>query len=330
MTQSEIHTLFERFAGMRVLVAGDVMLDSYVWGRVDRISPEAPVPVVHVKKLEKRLGGAANVALNLKALKAEAVLLSLCGDDRSGIQLRELLQNEGLRVDGLVQSRRPTTVKTRILGNQAHLLRVDEEDDSPSSVEEEKMLMARFDALVAHEQFDALVFEDYDKGMLSENSIAHMVSVCKEKGIPVAVDPKKRNFRYYRQVDLFKPNLKEIREGLKLEVNPKSIDSLKEAHHQLQALLGHSRSLITLSESGIFAADTKSHLHFNAHHRTITDVSGAGDTVIAVATLCLAAGCPLETIAAWSNLAGGLACEFVGVMPVERERLLQEVLKLHS
>ncbi len=330
MTSSEIHSLFERFAGMRILVAGDVMLDSYVWGKVDRISPEAPVPVVHVKKLEKRLGGAANVALNLKALEAETVLLSLYGDDRSGIQLHELLQNEGLRVDGLVQSKRPTTVKTRILGNQSHLLRVDEEDDSPTTPEEEKMLMARFDALVAQERFDALVFEDYDKGMLSEASIAHMVSVCKAKGIPVAVDPKKRNFRFYRQVDLFKPNLKEIREGLKLEVDPRSIDSLREAHRQLQALLGHSVSLITLSEAGIFAANTNSHLHFNAHHRTITDVSGAGDTVIAVATLCLAAGCDLETIAAWSNLAGGLACEYVGVMPVQRERLLQEVLKLHS
>lgn len=330
MTSSEIHSLFERFAGMRILVAGDVMLDSYVWGKVDRISPEAPVPVVHVKKLEKRLGGAANVALNLKALRAETVLLSLYGDDRSGIQLHELLQNEGLRVDGLVQSKRPTTVKTRILGNQSHLLRVDEEDDSPTSPEEEKMLISRFDALVAQERFDAVVFEDYDKGMLSEASIAHMVSVCKAKGIPVAVDPKKRNFKYYRQVDLFKPNLKEIREGLKLEVDPKSIDSLCEAHRQLQALLGHSLSLITLSEAGIFAANPNSHLHFNAHHRTITDVSGAGDTVIAVATLCLAAGCDMETIAAWSNLAGGLACEYVGVMPVQRERLLQEVLKLHS
>ena len=322
------NSIFERFNGMRVLVAGDVMLDSYVWGKVDRISPEAPVPVVHVKKLEKRLGGAANVALNLKALGAEAVLLSIYGDDRSGIQLIELLQNEKLRIEGMVQCGRPTTVKTRILGNQSHLLRVDEEDDSPASFDEEMRIIERFDTLIGEYSFDALVFEDYDKGMLSKRVIEHIVDVCLEKKIPVAVDPKKRNFMEYRKVTLFKPNLKEIREGLKIEVDPKSEVSLREAHQKLQNALQHEMSLITLSESGIFAANANYNLHLNAHHRNITDVSGAGDTVIAVATLCMAAGCNMETIAAWSNLAGGLACEYVGVMPVERERLVNEVIKL--
>lgn len=323
------HNLFERFQGMRILVVGDVMLDSYVWGKVDRISPEAPVPVVHVKKLEKRLGGAANVALNLKALGAEAVLLSIHGDDRSGIQLIELLQNEELRIDGMIQCGRPTTVKTRILGNQAHLLRVDEEDDSPASADEESLIKERFNALISAQSFDALVFEDYDKGMLSSRIIQHMVDVCLEREIPVAVDPKKRNFLEYRKVTLFKPNLKEIREGLKTEVDPRSQASLLAAHQKLQSALHHEMSLITLSESGIFAANKNSALHLSAHHRNITDVSGAGDTVIAVATLCMAAGCDMETIASWSNLAGGLACEYVGVMPVQRDRLLNEVIKLN-
>lgn len=323
------NSLFERFKGMRILVAGDVMLDSYVWGKVDRISPEAPVPVVHVKKLEKRLGGAANVALNLKALGAEAVLLSVYGDDRSGIQLIELLQNEKLRIEGMIQCGRPTTVKTRILGNQAHLLRVDEEDDTPASFDEELRIIERFDALIGEYSFDALVFEDYDKGMLSSRIIRHMVEACIERKIPVAVDPKKRNFLDYQKVTLFKPNLKEIREGLKIEVDPRSQTSLQEAHQRLQSALQHELSLITLSESGIFAANRNKALHLNAHHRDITDVSGAGDTVIAVATLCMAAGCNMETIAAWSNLAGGLACEYVGVMPVQRERLLNEVIKLN-
>lgn len=323
------HNLFERFQGMRILVVGDVMLDSYVWGKVDRISPEAPVPVVHVKKLEKRLGGAANVALNLKALGAEAVLLSIHGDDRSGIQLIELLQNEELRIDGMIQCGRPTTVKTRILGNQAHLLRVDEEDDSPASADEESLIKERFNALISAQSFDALVFEDYDKGMLSSRIIQHMVDVCLEREIPVAVDPKKRNFLEYRKVTLFKPNLKEIREGLKTEVDPRSQASLLDAHQKLQSALHHEMSLITLSESGIFAANKNSALHLSAHHRNITDVSGAGDTVIAVATLCMAAGCDMETIASWSNLAGGLACEYVGVMPVQRDRLLNEVIKLN-
>lgn len=328
MKREEIIQLFERFNGMKILVIGDVMVDSYVWGKVDRISPEAPVPVVSVKKLEKRLGGAANVALNLKAMGAEPVLLACVGSDRSAIDFFELLKEQQLRSDGIVSLNRSTTVKTRILGNAHHLLRVDEEDDTELNTSDSKKILMQFIRLMNQEEFDAVIFEDYDKGLITEELIAEITQQCFGKKIPVAVDPKKRNFVHYKGVDLFKPNLKEIKEGLKIQVNPKDRESLRSADQLLRKVLNHKASLITLSEEGVYVSDSISDNKITAHHRNITDVSGAGDTVISVATLCLAAGISKDALAAFSNLAGGLACEKVGVVPVDKQQLLAEILRL--
>lgn len=323
-----IDAVFERFSQMNVLVVGDIMLDSYIWGKVDRISPEAPVPVVLVERREDRLGGAANVALNLKALGANVHILAGIGNDSHGIILKELLTREAMNCDGLMQTRNKTTVKTRIIGNAHHLLRLDEEvTELPDAVSESLIIEAFRKKLDIH-RFDAVIFEDYDKGFLSEHIIVELVGMCNAAGIKTAVDPKKRNFRHYRNVTLFKPNLKEIKEGLNIAVSGSNIASLEQADRELRKALQHENTLLTLSENGVYYSSNGISGRHEAHLRQIMDVSGAGDTVIGVATLCMAAGLPMEQTAHWSNIAGGLACEQVGVVPVNREQLREEIVRL--
>jgi rfaE bifunctional protein kinase chain/domain len=325
---AHIDAVFERFGQMNVLVVGDIMLDSYIWGKVDRISPEAPVPVVLVERREDRLGGAANVALNLKALGANVHILAGIGNDSHGIILKELLTREAMNCDGLMQTRSKTTVKTRIIGNAYHLLRLDEEITEQPDAATENEIIEVFKRLIGAARFDAVIFEDYDKGFLSERIIAELVAMCKSAGIKTAVDPKKRNFRYYRNVTLFKPNLKEIKEGLNIAVSGSNIASLEQADQELRKALQHENTLLTLSENGVYYSSNGISGKHEAHFRQIVDVSGAGDTVISVATLCMAAELSMEQTAQWSNIAGGLACERVGVVPVNREQLREEIVRL--
>ncbi len=326
--RAEIDAVFERFGAMNILVVGDIMLDSYIWGKVDRISPEAPVPVVLVERREDRLGGAANVALNLKALGAQVHILAGIGNDSHGIILKELLQREAMNCEGLMHTRSKTTVKTRIIGNAHHLLRLDEEVTELPDGDSETQIIQAFHQKLAMHNFDAVIFEDYDKGFLSESSIKSMVKACNEAKVPTAVDPKKRNFRHYLNVTLFKPNLKEIKEGLNISVSGTNNPSLEQADRELRKLLNHEKTLLTLSENGVFYSSNGNSGKLEAHLRQIVDVSGAGDTVIGVATLCMAAGLPMEQTAQWSNIAGGLACEQVGVVPVNREQLREEIVRL--
>jgi rfaE bifunctional protein kinase chain/domain len=325
---AHIDAVFERFGQMNVLVVGDIMLDSYIWGKVDRISPEAPVPVVLVERREDRLGGAANVALNLKALGANVHILAGIGNDSHAIILKELLTREAMNCDGLMHTRSKTTVKTRIIGNAHHLLRLDEEITEQPNAATEIEIIEVFKRLIGAARFDAVIFEDYDKGFLSERIIAELVAMCKSAGIKTAVDPKKRNFRYYRNVTLFKPNLKEIKEGLNIAVSGSNIASLEQADQELRKALQHENTLLTLSENGVYYSSNGISGKHEAHFRQIVDVSGAGDTVISVATLCMAAGLSMEQTAQWSNIAGGLACERVGVVPVNREQLREEIVRL--
>jgi rfaE bifunctional protein kinase chain/domain len=324
-----IPSLFEKMNGLRVLVVGDVMADAYVRGRVDRISPEAPVPIIHARQHELRPGGAANVALNLRAMGAEVDMCALVGNDENGAKLLDLLRAEGIGVDGVVCSNdRPSTVKTRIIAGSQHLLRIDEEDDSPAGENEQAALMAK--ALELAVKADAILFEDYDKGCIFPSLIEQLTSLASERKIPVTVDPKKRNFMDYRGVTLFKPNLKELREGLKIEVNARNSHEVAAACNELKSALDVSGVLLTLSEQGMALSAENFFRHIPAHPRDIADVSGAGDTVISVATLCLAAGADMATTLFLANLAGGQVCEYSGVVPVRKEMLLKEALELLS
>ena len=329
MAATDVSTIAGGFSRTTALVVGDVMVDAYLWGRVDRISPEAPVPVVQVTDRSARLGGAANVARNIHALGAKPIVVSVTGDDDQARALEGLLLLEGLSADGIVRSaQRRTTVKTRIISGHQHVVRVDEEMESDILPAEEDLLLERVRQLLEASRPGVVILEDYNKGVLTERVIAGVIAAAKERGIPVAVDPKKKNFFSYRGVDLFKPNLKELREGLKIDLRGGDLEGLRKAVVMLEERMDNSASLITLSEHGIYvhAAD-EAHV-LPAHPRKIVDVSGAGDSVIAVAALCLAQRLPWRTLAAWSNLAGGLVCEQVGVVPVDRGRLLAEAENL--
>ena len=311
------------------MVVGDVMTDAYLWGKVERISPEAPVPVVSVQKRESRLGGAANVAINLQAMGAQPLLCSVIGDDRHGMELLGLMQDLRMETSGIVQSpNRVTTVKTRVIGNNHQLLRVDDEVIRDLNDAENDLLIARIEKLIREQQPQALVFEDYDKGVLGEKLIARVVALCQSAGIPTAVDPKKKNFAAYKNVDLFKPNLHELRSGLNLDIDKPTASILNSATQSFRQEHNIRMLMVTLSEAGVFFAKGDQADIIPAHIRNISDVSGAGDTVISVATLCLACGCSASTTAALANLAGGLVCEKVGVVPVDKNQLLAEAAEL--
>ncbi|MGI4835868.1 MAG: bifunctional heptose 7-phosphate kinase/heptose 1-phosphate adenyltransferase [Janthinobacterium lividum] len=317
--------LFEKFNHLQVLIVGDVMVDAYVWGRASRLSPEAPVPVVNVDRTENRLGGAANVALNVQALGATPLLCAVVGDDAGGDQLLHLLHQRGLPAEGLIRSQhRPTTHKQRILAHGQQLVRIDSEVETDLNAEEAAQLLAAYEALLPRAH--VVVFEDYDKGVLSEPLISACLARAHQRGIPTVVDPKKKNFLAYRHCTLFKPNLKELREGLKLEFGAPAADraGFEAAVARLRELLAPDTVLVTLSEHGIFAQQGETKTYLPAHLRTISDVSGAGDTVISIAACCVALGQPAAFTAALANLGGGLVCEQVGVVPVEKTLLLAE------
>ncbi|MBO0360003.1 D-glycero-beta-D-manno-heptose-7-phosphate kinase [Hymenobacter sp. BT186] len=317
--------LFNAFNQLRVLIVGDVMMDAYVWGKATRLSPEAPVPVVNVSRMENRLGGAANVALNVQALGATPLLCAVIGEDQGGNQLLDLLHTTGLSAEGIVRSAyRPTTVKQRILAQGQQLLRIDSEVETDLNGEENAQLTACYETLLA--QANVVIFEDYDKGVLTEASIQHFIALARQRGIPTVVDPKKKNFLAYQHCTLFKPNLKELREGLKLEFGEPDTDraGFEAAVARLREVLTPEIVLVTLSEHGVFAQRQQEKTYLPAHLRTISDVSGAGDTVISIAALCVALDLPASVTAALANLGGGLVCEQVGVVPIEKLLLLEE------
>lgn len=330
MLTPQLSETFAAFNNLNVLIVGDVMIDSYLWGKVDRISPEAPVPIVSVTHLENRLGGAANVALNVAALGATPLICSVIGNDDKARVFSNLVTDAKMSVEGLVESNdRPTTTKTRIISNEQHLLRVDEEKTDSLSPAEETALIDRFVALCESYRVDVVILQDYNKGVLTAKVIDRIIEHSIEKGIPTAVDPKKENFLAYRKVDLFKPNLKELREGLKIEFNANFEESLRVAVGQLEEKLENKMSLITLSERGVVCSASGEWVRLPAHDRKILDVSGAGDTVISTAALCLALNLEPEILASLSNLAGGIVCEHVGVVPIDKDQLFNEARLLN-
>jgi D-glycero-beta-D-manno-heptose-7-phosphate kinase len=325
MAQQSLENIFQTFNNLRVLIIGDVMMDSYIWGVVERISPEAPVPIVNVKKRDMRLGGAANVALNIQALGATPILVALCGDDDAGKKLRSILEQQSMTAEGLVTSTtRPTTIKTRVIASSQHVVRVDEESDKVASTEEEQQLSKRIEQLLPSCQ--VVIFEDYDKGVLNASLIEKAVALAKIYKIPTVVDPKKRNFLAYREVSLFKPNLKEMREGLKVDIESGNQEQLEKAIAVLKERLSIHGVMATLSEHGVYIDYKNEKIKLAAHPREIADVSGAGDTVVSIAALCVALDLPAQRIAALSNLGGGLVCQHVGVVPIDKKELLDEAI----
>jgi len=322
MAIKSLDQVFHAFTELRALIIGDVMLDSYVWGSADRISPEAPVPVVKVNRREYRLGGAANVALNLQALGAQPVLCSIIGDDLPGREFVELLRSQKISAEGIIQSeQRVTTVKERVLSGSQHILRVDTEDDTELSDLEASSLIQHIQQLI--DKSDVVIFEDYDKGALNQRVIQATIGYAKKHNVPTVVDPKLRNFNHYQEATLFKPNLKELREGLRISLSDE-MEEVMAAGAQLREALSLEKALITLSSKGMLYLDKDTHHHIPAEIRSISDVSGAGDTVVSIAALCVALHLPSRFMISLANLGGGQVCEYLGVVPVQRDRLMEE------
>ena len=312
-------------AGQTVMVLGDVMVDAYWRGNVQRISPEAPVPIVSVSQKEYRLGGAANVARNLQALGATAMVFSVVGNDENGSVCLDLFAKAGLDGAGMQQSdERITTVKSRILGNHHQMLRVDEESIKPLSEKEEASIVQAVTKQLEGGGIGAVIFEDYDKGILTPTLISAVIAKCRALKIPVAVDPKKDQFMSYRSVSLFKPNLRELSEGIGQPLSGKDIPGLKKAMESFRESQSHEIVMVTLAEYGMAVSSPNGFEHIPAVVRDISDVSGAGDTVISVATLALISGLNPVSAGALANLAGGLVCESPGVVTVQVERLKAE------
>lgn len=325
MTAAAIEELFHSFNNCKVLVVGDVMLDSYLWGSSNRISPEAPVPIVSVKSREKRLGGAANVALNILAMGATPFLCTLVGDDSEGQEFFELLEKRGLSNEGVViSSERKTTVKHRIIAASQHLLRVDSEDEFPATIKESELLKERFNNLL--DKVDVVLFQDYDKGVLSVENVEEFIKITKLKAKKSIVDPKKKQFFSYKGVDVFKPNLKELAEGINQNIDKHNQLEIEAGVRLLQKEISADQVLVTLSENGVYIGNGQRGKFSPAHIRKIADVSGAGDTVVSVAALCLANNTSPKFLSELSNLSGGLVCEQVGVVPVDKGKLLEEAL----
>ncbi len=318
-----MHALLDQFKNKKVLIVGDVMVDAYIIGKVDRVSPEAPVPVVNIEQKDMRLGGAANVAVNIQALNATPVLCSVIGHDQEGEELMALLAQQGMTTSAIVRSNtRKTTTKTRVISNKHQLLRLDHEQTHDVLEHENLALIEAFSHHI--DDCDVVILEDYNKGVLTQNNIPILIDIALKANKPIAVDPKKNNFLLYKNVTLFKPNLKELKEGLNSDLNLKEKANLQTLVQALHHSLENKMTMVTLSEDGVMVTD---HTHFEfipAHIRNIADVSGAGDTVISVAALCLASRIDMKTMAELSNLAGGLVCEESGVVPVNLTKLANE------
>jgi rfaE bifunctional protein kinase chain/domain len=329
--KKEIEGLLKKFEQLNILIVGDVMIDAYLWGHVSRISPEAPVPIVAVKKRANRLGGAANVALNIKAMGATPILCSVIGQDEKAGTFLDLMDERKMETVGIFKSSsRLTTTKFRVIGNNAQMLRVDEEMDNPLNSADQEHFMQLIETIFKEREIDSVIFQDYDKGVITPSLIQRVCNLADRHSVPVAVDPKKRNFSDYKNLKLFKPNLKELREGLGTDFEKTDLESLTRAVRLLHDKQNIEIVLATLSEEGVFISrkvdnSTYEEYKLPAHVRSIADVSGAGDTVVSLASLCLALDLSIRNIAAISNLAGGQVCESVGVVPVDREKLIKEL-----
>jgi D-glycero-beta-D-manno-heptose-7-phosphate kinase len=321
----DMQRLFEQFQSIKVGVVGDVMLDTYMWGSVERISPEAPVPIVTLERKEERVGGAGNVALNLQSLGARAFVISVTGEDSEGDRLHKLFREQHINTDYSISShKRITTNKTRVISRNQHMMRLDAEVTCNLSLQEEAQLIESFEQFVREEKPQVVILEDYNKGVLTEAVIRCVIDVCKENHVLTAVDPKRKNFFEYKGVDIFKPNLKEVKEALNMLFTDADPALLQSIHLELEHILHHHISFITLSEKGVFYQQGKESALIDSHLRNIADVSGAGDTVIAVASLVYAATKDACLMAEIANIAGGLVCEVVGTAAIDRQRLLHE------
>ena len=327
----DLKSTFKSFDDKKIMVIGDIMIDAYIFGDVDRVSPEAPVPVLDLKSRDYRLGGAGNVARNIMSLGAKPIMCTVVGNDEDANIIRNLLTDKhGISDEYVMTSNRITTCKTRMISQSQQLLRLDSEDISPLSNELSLEFIALIKKAIDKESPEAIILEDYDKGVITPLLITEIGAYAKSKGIITTADPKHRNFDDYKGVTLFKPNFKEFMVGTKTVIAKNDFDALLALAKEYRQEKNIDNLLITLSEYGVLIIDKDSHFHIPAEKRDISDVSGAGDTVISVITLCMTTKMPINKATQIANIAGGLVCEKIGVVPIDKSELLNETLRIVS
>lgn len=321
---SKYKDILTGFSGRRLAVIGDSMVDRFLWGRVDRISPEAPVPVVRLERETVKLGGAANVAANIRALGAEAVLCGVWGQDDAASQMRGLLAHHGIGAEGMVETPdRPTTIKTRIIAHSQQVVRADREDDQPLA---DHLVEALLDRLKAAGPLDGFILSDYGKGVLTESALSAVIAFARVAGKPVVVDPKKGDYSQYRGVTSLTPNQKEAEQACALSITDE--ESLATAGRTLLDRTEAEAVLITRGEHGMALFEAAGGVHHLPTEATMVyDVTGAGDTVIAAYTTALAGGADFADAAALANHAAGLAVRELGTAAVTAGQLLQHLGK---
>lgn len=315
----------EAFTGKRILVIGDLMLDHYVWGEVKRISPEAPVPVLEAENEEYRPGGAANVALNLKSLGAEPLLLGLIGSDSAGANLQAALLENGISGEYLVRSpKRKTCLKTRMNASGQQILRIDYEDSSLLSSEEESLCLEALNKALA--KAEAVIIEDYNKGLLCPAFITEVLQACRQQALPVAVDPKYHNFFAYKEVEIFKPNYSELL--ARLENAPATEEEFLKAAEAFRQKQGITHLVVTRGAKGltIFSPDTAPE-QLPTYAREVYDVTGAGDTVISVLALAYSCGSGILEAARLANHAAGVVCGKKGTATAKPQEIMASIVR---
>ncbi|MGA9408752.1 MAG: D-glycero-beta-D-manno-heptose-7-phosphate kinase [Bacteroidota bacterium] len=323
-SENSLKDLITKFKNKRIAVVGDVMVDKYLWGTVTRISPEAPVPVVEVEKETERLGGAANVANNIKSLGGWPLLVGVAGDDANGALLTKLLAEQGCPIDGIVMDpSRPTTIKTRVIAHSQHVVRIDHEKKRDISPAVQAQIFSVLQNSIS--SLDGIILEDYNKGVIATSLIRQIIDIARKHGKIVTVDPKFQNFFEYKNASVFKPNRKEVEEALGIKLT--SEEKVREAIMALKEKLNAENVLITLGEQGMSLLDNQDSLsHLPTRARHVADVSGAGDTVIATLTMAMASGASIHESASLANFAGGVVCGEVGIVPILPDALLSRVL----
>ncbi len=324
-TEEQLKGLLQSFRGKKIAVVGDLMLDRYYWGSVQRVSPEAPVPVVEVESESIRLGGAANVASTIQALGGDPVLIGLIGHDYVGQSLIEMLKERNLETQGvIVDGSRPTTVKTRIIAHGQHVVRIDNESkaDCPDHLIPRLIDAVRYNI----RGIDAIIIEDYNKGVVTGEIIRQVIAVATKYDKIITVDPKFNNFAEYKGVTVFKPNRREVEEVLGGRL--KSVDDVIAAGQRLLSMLSAHNVLLTRGEEGMSLFEASGGvMHIPTVAENVQDVSGAGDTVIATLTMALAAGAGIREACVLANCAGGVVIGVVGIVPIEPSQLIAAALR---
>ncbi|HUX93717.1 MAG TPA: D-glycero-beta-D-manno-heptose-7-phosphate kinase [Ignavibacteriaceae bacterium] len=320
-----LNELKKKFKGLKIAIVGDMMLDCYFWGDVKRISPEAPVPVVEVGNEFYRFGGAANVALNILKLNGLSIPIGVLGRDNYGSIFSSLIEESGIVSEGLiVDERRPTTAKTRVIADNQHVVRIDKESKEYLSNDIQSKIYNYVEKNINH--FDGIILQDYNKGVLTPSLIEKIISLANKKKILITVDPKFNNFFKYKNVSVFKPNRKEAEDVLGMKI--KSNEDITQAGKKLLEMLNARNVLLTLGEGGMALFEKgKKEMRLPTKARNAADVSGAGDTVISTLTMALASGANIAEASYLANYAGGLVCEEIGIVPIEIEKLFNAVSK---